>query len=383
MRILADENIPYVEEAFARIGSVRTVAGRSMTASDVAGADVLLVRSVTRVDAALLDACDVRFVGTATIGMDHVDRAYLASRGIPFANAAGSNANSVAEYVVAQLLTLGEQLGIDWAGKTLGVVGVGNIGKLAVRNAEAMGMRVLQNDPPRARAEGAEAFVDLDTVCAECDVITLHTPLIREGVDRTVHLFDRDRIDALRPDAILLNSGRGVCVDNQALLDALAHGRIAGACLDVWENEPTISIDLLDQVLIGTAHIAGYSFDGKVAGTKMLFDEVCRQFGLDGSWDPAECLPAPAVPQIEIDATGRHEQSVLHEIVRAVYDIQADDADLRGMAELPIDERGRRFDQLRKVYPVRREFFNTRVALTGGSAPLRDTLRTWGFHVEA
>ncbi len=383
MRIVADENIPYVQEAFGRLGSVRTVAGRSMTGEDVADADVLLVRSVTRVDDALLGGSGVRFVGTATIGTDHVDTDVLASREIAFASAAGSNANSVAEYVMAQLLILGDRLGIDWAGRTIGVVGVGNIGRLVVRNAGAMGMRVLQNDPPRARAEGAETFVDLDAVCGECDVITLHVPLIREGPDRTMHLFDGDRLAGLRPGTILFNSARGAAVDNGALRDALGAGRHEGACLDVWEREPDIDVDLLKRVAIGTPHIAGYSFDGKVAGTKMLFDAVCRTFAVDETWDPAECLPAPTVPRIEIDVSGRRDQDVLREVVRRVYDLEADDARLRDIIDLPAEDRGRQFDALRKEYPVRREFYNTHVALAGGTEVLRQTLATWGFRVES
>ena len=379
MRIVADENIPYVDEAFGRLGEVRTVPGRTMSVDDVGDADVLLVRSVTRVDEGLLGRSKVRFVGTATIGTDHVDVDYLRSRRIAFSSAAGSNANSVAEYVVATLLTLGERLGIDWAGRTLGVVGVGNIGRLVVRNAAAMGMRVLQNDPPRARAEGAEAFAELDAVCAEADVITLHTPLTREGVDRTLHLFDRDRLASLRPGTILMNSGRGAVVDNAALLAALRDGRLAAACLDVWENEPSIDVGLLEAVAIGTPHIAGYSFDGKVAGTKMLFDAVCRELGLEGTWQPADCLPAPTVPRLEIDATGRSDQAVLRDAVRRVYDVEADDGRLRGLLELPPDQRGGRFDHLRKTYSVRREFHNTQVALAGGDGRVRDTLHTWGF----
>ncbi len=379
MRIVADENIPYVHEAFGRLGSVRTLTGRSMTADDVSDAEVLLVRSVTKVGPALLGQSNVRFVGTATIGTDHIDTGYLASHSIAFSSAAGSNANSVAEYVMAQLLTLGERLGIDWSGRTLGVVGVGNIGRLVVRNAEAMGLQVLQNDPPRARAEGGETFVDLDTVCAESDVITIHVPLIREGVDRTVRLFDAKRLGQLRPETILLNSARGAAVDNAALLAHLRGGQLRAAGLDVWENEPTINVALLEQVAIGSPHIAGYSFDGKVAGTKMLFGAVCHAFELQDEWDPGEYLPEPVVPRIAVDAGGRGDQSVLREVVRQVYDIEADDARLRAIIDLTPDERGPCFDRLRKEYPIRREFHNTRIALTEGAESLRRTLRAWGF----
>jgi erythronate-4-phosphate dehydrogenase len=353
-----------------------------MTANDLADADVVLVRSVTRVDASLLAQSPARFVGTATIGTDHIDEDHLASRGIAFSSAAGSNANSVAEYVMAQLLTLGDRLGINWAGRTLGVVGVGNIGRLVVRNATAMGMRVLQNDPPRQRAEGGDAFVGLDTVCAESDVITLHIPLIREGTDRTVHLFDRDRLARLRSDTILLNSARGAAIDNAALRIALKERCLRAVGLDVWENEPTIDVGLMAEVAIATAHIAGYSLDGKIAGTKMLFDAVCRAFDLTDTWEATDCLPPPIVGQIDIDPSGPSDQAVCREVVRRIYDIETDDVQLRTITDLPPDERGDRFDLLRKVYPVRREFFNTRVVLSGGSESLRGALRTWGFRVD-
>ncbi|MBN1344994.1 MAG: 4-phosphoerythronate dehydrogenase PdxB [Phycisphaerae bacterium] len=382
MHIVADENIPYVHEAFDRLGTVRTLAGRTMTDADVASADVLLVRSVTKVNADLLAGSNARFVGTATIGTDHVDTAHLASRGIAFSSAAGSNANSVAEYVMAQLLTLGERLELDLPRLTLGVVGVGNIGRLVVRDASAMGMRVLQNDPPRARAEGGDPFVGLDTISGECDVVTLHTPLNREGVDKTVHLFDAARISRLRPGAVLMNSGRGPVVDNKALLNALNEGKTLAACLDVWENEPDIDVELLKQVQIGSPHIAGYSFDGKVAGTKMLFDAVCRTFDLTETWDPSECLPPPTVPELTIDAAGRRDQDVLREAVKSVYDIEADDARLRAVLDTPSAERGKRFDQLRKDYPIRREFFNTLLTVVNGSGSLRKTLLNWGFRAE-
>ncbi len=381
MRIVADENIPYVHEAFDRLGTVETRTGRALTAEDVADADVLLVRSVTKADANLLGSSNVRFVGTATIGTDHIDQAYLASRGIAFGSAAGSNANSVAEYVMAQLLVMGRRLGIDWRGKTLGVVGVGNIGTLVVRNAEALGMRVLQNDPPRARAEGPDAFVDLDTVCAEADVITMHTPLNREGPDKTVHLFDADRLATLRPDVLVMNAGRGPVIDNAALRDALEQGRIRAACLDVWETEPDVDAGLLSKVAVASPHIAGYSFDGKVAGTKMLFDAVCAHLDLSETWDPAEALPPPPVPKLEIDATGQEESCLLRETVRTVYDIEADDARMRKLLDLPEDRRPAYFDTLRKEYPIRREFHNTAVTLFGGSDRLGHTLSTWGFRL--
>ncbi len=382
MRIVADENIPYVREAFGCLGQVVTLKGRSLSAKDVSDAEVLLVRSVTRVDERLLDGCNVRFIGTATIGFDHVDTEYLTRRGIPFVTAAGSNANSVAEYVMAALLTLGERKGLTWAGKTIGVVGVGNIGRLVARDAAAMGMRVLQNDPPRQRAEGSTGFVDLDTICREADVITCHVPLNKEGPDRTFHLFDRERLARLRPETVLINSSRGAVVDNTALLERLIGGQLQACVLDVWEPEPAINPELLRKVDVGTPHIAGYSFDGKVAGTWMLFEAVRRTFDLQVTWDPQTCMPATETPTIEVDARGQGDQAVMRRVARRLYDIEADDARLRRLIALPSEQQPTYFDQLRKDYPVRREFHNTQIALQGASATLAHTLKTWGFRLE-
>lgn len=339
MKIVADPNIPFAREAFGLLGDVALVPGREISPSTLRDVDALFVRSVTPVNAALLDGSRVRFVATATIGTDHVDAGYLKEQGIGFSSAAGSNANSVAEYVVAALLELAHRRKFDLRGKTLGVVGVGNVGGRVVRYAEALGMRVLQNDPPRQRTEASPIFVSLDQICSESDIITLHVPLTREGLERTFHLFDKSRLESLeqrRP--ILINTARGAVVDNRALLRAIDGDRIGGAVLDVWENEPNILPELLDVVDIGTPHIAGYSFDGKVNGTRMIYEAACRHFGMETVWRPV--LPAVRA----IDLSGE-----LRDVVRRMYDIVVDDAALRANI--------RGFDKLRAQYPVRREFW--------------------------
>jgi erythronate-4-phosphate dehydrogenase len=371
MKIVADPNIPLVREAFSSLGEVRLVSGRSINTEAVRDAKLLLVRSVTPVHAGLLNASAVKFVATATIGTDHVDVAYLKQHGIGFASAEGSNANSVAEYVVAALLELAGRHKFRLRDRTLGVVGVGNIGSRVVRYAEALGMRVLQNDPPRQRAEGLPDFVSLERVAADADIITLHVPLTQGGDDATFHMFDKDRLATLeqrRP--ILINTARGAVVDNRALLKAIDGERIGGAVLDVWENEPNISPELLDIVDLGTPHIAGYSLDGKVNGTHMIYKAACRFLGLTGAWQPT--LPAPPVPRIELNvSSGEDDEDVLRRVVKRIYDISADDAALR--------KHPREFDQLRADYPVRREFFNTELALRGETESLRRKFGALGF----
>ncbi len=375
MKIVADPNIPFVQEAFQALGEIALVPGREISAADVREADVLLVRSVTNVSPALLEGSRVKFVATATIGFDHVDRGYLEKRGIGFASAAGCNANSVGEYIVAALLELARRQKSRLAGRCLGVVGVGNVGTRVARYAEALGMRVLRNDPPRQRAERSANFVTLDQVLAEADMITLHVPLIKSGPDTTFHLFDKERLHGLnirRP--ILLNSSRGPVIDNGALAKAINGDWLGGVVLDVWENEPEISPELLEIVDVGTPHIAGYSFDGKVNGTRMIYEAVCGFFGRPATWQPV--LPPPVVPRMEVKAlAGEPVEDVLRRVISGLYDINADDARLRSNLQ--------EFDKLRAQYPIRREFFNTELVLCGGSAELRQILTALGFRLAA
>lgn len=364
MKIVADSNIPLVQEAFGPLGAVTLTSGRALTAAAVRDADVLLVRSVTPVNAVLLAGSRVQFVATATIGFDHVDREYLAARGIGFASAAGSNANSVAEYVVAALLDLARRHRFRLRDQTLGVVGVGHVGSKIVRYATALGMRVLPHDPPRQRVENLPQFVSLDRVLAEADIVTVHVPLD----ETTRHMFHRDNLERV----LLLNTARGAVVDNRALLKAIDGGRIPAAVLDVWENEPHISPELLDVVDLGTPHIAGYSLDGKVNGTRMIHAACCQHFQLAAAPEP--CLPLPPLSEPVLRmrvAPGEDDEDALRAIIRRGYDIAADDAALR--REI------RSFDKLRADYPVRREFGNYRIELAGGSSSLAATLRELGF----
>lgn len=352
MNIVADPNIPFIREAFEPLGKVVLVAGRQITADVVRAADALLVRSVTPVNEALLAGSRVRFVATATIGTDHVDEAWLARHGIGFASAAGSNANSVAEYVVAALLELARRGGYRLRDKSLGVIGVGNVGSKVVRYARALGLRVLRDDPPLGLHEPAR----------QADIVTLHVPLL----PTTRHLFHRDNLTGFT----LLNTSRGPVVDNPALLKALDGNRIPAAVLDVWEGEPTISPELLDAVDLGTPHIAGYSFDGKVAGTRMIYEAFCRHFNLPPAWQPA----LPPGPAIELTVRpGEDDEDVLRRLIRHNYDITADDAALR--------RDPRAFDKLRAEYPVRREFHTARLTLTGASPALLAKVAALGYRV--
>ena len=361
MKIVADANIPFLQEAFGVLGDVTAVPGRQLTPVQLCDADILLVRSVTPVNAALLAGSQVKFVATATIGFDHIDTGYLAKRGIGFASAAGCNANSVAEYIISALLELAHRHHFRLRDKTLGVIGVGNVGSIVVRYARALSLRVLPNDPPRQRAETLPDFVSLDQLVAEANILTFHVPLTKTGPDATFHL--------LKPRCgIVLNTARGAVLDNRYLLTA----KLDALVLDVWENEPNLLPELLTKVALGTPHIAGYSFDGKVNGTRLIYEAACRHFGLPVTWQPQ--LPAPPVPKLEITvASGEDDEDVLRRTLRQVYDITGDDARLRANY--------RQFDKLRAEYPVRREFFNTELILSGASAKLQEKFAVLGFRL--
>ena len=379
MKIVADENIPFAREAFRTLGDVALISGRDATPAMLRDCDLLFCRSVTKVNRDLLEGSRVRFVATATIGFDHVDTEYLRERCIAFASAPGSNANSVGEYVVAALLVLARRGRYELEGKTLGVVGVGNVGRRVVEKAEALGLRVLQNDPPLARQTGDPRFLPLDALF-DADFLTLHVPLTAEGPDKTFHLVDDAFLARMRPTSVLLNSSRGAVVDGKALGRVLRSGRLGAAVLDVWEGEPVIDLGLLDKVAIGTPHIAGYSFDGKVCATEMVYGAACQTLGVEPSWDPATVMPPPRHPRIEIACAGRSDEAVIREAVLAVYDIEADDRDFRRIPADPAQHRPF-FDKLRKLYPERREFHNTELILPGAGSALRGKLAGLGFRL--
>ncbi len=378
MRIVADENIPYAEEAFGRLGSVRRMPGRSITREALLDADALIVRSITRVNADLLRDTPVRFVGTCTIGEDHVDRTWLAEHGIAFASAPGCNANSVADYITAALLYLEARHGVRLNGASIGIIGVGNVGSRVARRAQALGMRVMLNDPPRAEKEPGFSSVALKTALA-CDFITLHVPLEKNGPWPTWHMIDAERLQQLRPDALLLNSSRGAVVDNAALLNHLELGKLRGCVLDVWEGEPAPDPRLIRRSDLATPHIAGYSFDGKVNGTRQVYEALCRYLGVTPDWDPAPLLPPPDCPEVTVDPS---DPEALRKAVFAVYDIRKDDARMRPLADLADPaERGKAFDHLRKTYPRRREFLNTVARLAQHDEATAATLRGLGFQL--
>ena len=380
MNTVADENIPYVQQAFGSFGETTCLPSQRIDRTAVEDADILLVRSVTRVDRHLLDGSSVKVVCSATIGIDHIDMDYLRGSDIRFAYAPGSNANSVAEYVMAALLVLARKKGFRLEDSTLGVVGVGNIGSKIVSMAEGLGMEVLQNDPPLARDTGESRFLPIDDLM-EADVITLHVPLTYEGQDATYHFFDARRISKMKQGSILINTSRGSVVSGDALKAALESRHLAGCVLDVWENEPEIDIHLLEHVDLGTSHIAGYSLDGKVNGTAMIYKAVCNFFNREATWNPVEAMPNPEVPFLEVPVSSEEDEDILADVVRKIYDVQGDDATLREVAGVRDAQRGSFFHRLRREYPGRREFFNTTLKLSDARKTLQRKFTALGFRL--
>jgi erythronate-4-phosphate dehydrogenase len=376
MLIVADENIPLLDAFFAGFGEVRRYPGRAIDAACVKDADVLLVRSVTRVDRQLLQGSRVRFVGTCTIGTDHLDLDYFAQARIQWSSAPGCNARGVVDYVLGSLLTLAELEGADLGRKTYGVVGAGEVGGRLVRVLHGLGWKVLVCDPVRQAQEGGD-FVSLETILAQCDVISLHTPLQRGGEHPTWHLLDAPRLARLRPGAWLINASRGPVVDNLALRTLLLAREDVHAVLDVWEHEPQVDLQLADLCTLATPHIAGYSLDGKQRGTAQIYQALCRVLGRPEQVQLADLLPAPALAQIELHADADPAWA-LATVCRAVYDPRRDDADFRrSLSENPTEQKAA-FDLLRKHYPVRREIEGLAVRLRGESAQLAQVLSALG-----
>ncbi|MDX1633003.1 MAG: 4-phosphoerythronate dehydrogenase PdxB [Marinobacter sp.] len=382
MLIVADENIPLLDSFFDDIGDIRRVSGRHMSPTDVADADILLVRSVTPVNAGLLEGSRVKFVGTATIGTDHVDMAWLADNGITFASAPGCNANSVVEYILSVLSLHAERLDLkDWSELTVGIVGAGNVGGALWRVLDRLGLDVRVSDPLReAKDDEEESFHSLEEVLA-CDVVTLHTPLTRGGEHPTYHLIDAARLQELRSHQLLINSSRGEVIDEEALLARLDAADAPTVVLDVWDREPAINQALVDRVWLATPHIAGYSLEGKVQGTEMIYQALCRFLGLPSRKQAGQFLPEPPLSKLAFTRAVQAREAA-DVAIRACYDPRRDDARLRRGLTVESEQRGRVFDRLRRDYPVRREFSSVKIQLKGTSRSLQDQFRMLGFKLK-
>jgi erythronate-4-phosphate dehydrogenase len=371
MKIIIDNKIPYIKGALEPFAEVVYLPGNQTTAEVVKDADALVTRTRTLCNEAVLRGSRVKFIATATIGFDHIDTDYCKATGIEWVNAPGCNAESVNQYVASALFSYSKRKGFDLAGKTIGIVGVGQVGSRIARTCETLGMKVLLNDPPRERAEGSAQFVSLKTIREHADIISFHVPLNRQGIDKTFHMADAGFLHDLRKKPLIINTSRGEVFDTEAVLKAREMIDISGMVIDCWENEPDINLALLKLVDYGTPHIAGYSRDGKANGTKRSVQAISRFFklGID-DWVPCD-VAAPWNPVIDLDGTHRTQQAILAEAVLATYQIENDDEALRNGTHL--------FEQLRGDYPARREFDSYSIRAYNVEIETIEKLKKLGF----
>lgn len=372
MKIYADENMPYVQQFFADLGHVILVDGRQLTPAQVADADVLLVRSVTKVNAELLSQNSrLCFVGTATIGVDHIDQGYLQSRNIRFSSAPGCNAQSVVEYVLSSLFLLAEQQQKPLQQWTVGVVGVGQIGARLVKALQALEVKVLQSDPLRAAREPDFPHVDFTELCQQVDALSFHVPLVKTGAFPTLKLLDAANLQLLPNHVAIINASRGEVTCNQALLAEATSGIQRPLVLDVWDNEPNVLHELVPFTRIATAHIAGHSIEGKARGTEMLYQALCKVLNIEPKHRLGHFCPVPVMEKLQISANFR--LSDVQNLCRMLYDVRRDDALFRFHLQ------GHGFDWLRKHYPPRREFSSLQVELASPARAIPEFLHLLGF----
>jgi erythronate-4-phosphate dehydrogenase len=347
-KIVIDDKIPFIRGVLDQCATTLYLPGAKISPDDVRDADAIITRTRTQCNRALLHNSSVRFIATATIGYDHIDATYCRANNITWTSAPGCNSSSVMQYISSAIVNLALKHRLKLKDITLGVVGIGNVGTKVVKAAEALGVSVLKNDPPRQRAEGNDDFCSLGEILAKSDIISLHVPLNREGVDTTFHLADENFFRKMRPSAFLINSSRGEVVCTHALKHALKHQVIRGAILDVWENEPDIDLELLDLLDYGTMHIAGYSADGKANGTSMSVQALSRFFNLGLDDWTVQSIPAPADVRINIpDDLSSFEEKIAYAVNRS-YNIAFDSENLRRSPDM--------FEAQRGDYRLRREF---------------------------
>ncbi len=372
IKVVADKDIPFLKGVLEAVADVVYLPGKEIDSAILKDADALITRTRTKCNKALLEGSSVKFIATASIGYDHIDTEYCEANGIYWCNAPGCNSSSVEQYILSVLLTVAGRHRLALKDITIGIIGVGYVGRKIERICKAMGMKVLLNDPPRARKEGGKEFVSLEKIQEDANFITFHVPLYREGEDKTFHLAGKEFFTELRGKPILINSSRGEVVDGDELKKSLASGKVKAAVLDVWEAEPDLDKELLSMVDIATPHIAGYSVDGKSNATGMSVRALSRFFGLGlDDWEPAD-LPPPRIDNLIIDGSRFDLQELLVILARRAYDVLRDDDVLRKNPE--------NFEKLRASYPVRREPAAIRVNIINDYNAAGPVLRQLGYH---
>lgn len=371
MKIIADNNIPFLKGVLEPFAEVEYYRGEDITPDKVKDADALIIRTRTKCDANLLSGSKIKFITTATIGFDHIDTFFCDANNIKWTNAPGCNSGSVMQYIASALAQISNKYKFSFSDKTIGIIGVGNVGSKVARLASLLGMKVLLNDPPRKRKEGKADFVSIKTIQEKADIITFHVPLNLKGRDKTFHLFNEDFLRKIKDGTIIINSSRGEVVSTEILKKGLTYKKVKAAVIDVWENEPNIDFELLNLVDIATPHIAGYSSDGKANGTSMSVQALSRYFnlGLD-NWVP-ENIPTPSNPSFQIDCENLNKEEAIKRAILTTYDILKDDKTLRKSPST--------FENQRGDYPLRREFQAYEPKILNGKNKFVQMLNSLGF----
>lgn len=388
MQIVADKQIPYVTELFSRFASIDLYDGREINADKIHYASILLIRSVTRVNADLLVGSQVKFVASFTSGHDHIDIDYLKENNIGYADTKGSNARSVAEYVISSLFVLAEQFNFNLQDKSVGIIGCGEVGSLVADMLDTVGVHIMMSDPFLRDAffsvfQGGvnigQQYRDIKELFS-ADILTLHVPLIKEGLYPTQQLVDADFLERVKDDVILLNTSRGDVIDEDALKKHLRDKRIK-LVLDVWQGEPNIDLSLLTGVIIGTPHIAGYSAEGKVSAIEIIFKSICKFLSIYTFLSAERLLELNNQELlIEVDMA---DEDAIKKAVLASYDVRRDQISLQCLSEqVGEQQRGAYFDQLRSNYAIRTEFSAMTVHCPQNRELLIKKLQKMGFIVK-
>jgi len=374
LKIVVDDKIPFLKDILEPYAEVVYIPGRKIDRASIYNADALLIRTRTICNENLLRGTSVKFIATATIGFDHIDTAFCDKNNIKWISSPGCNSSSVEQYIASVLFTLAEIHDFQLKDKTIGIIGVGNVGSKIEKLANNLGLNIILNDPPRAAVEGNFKFADLDFLLHNADIVSVHVPLIKGGEFNTEHLIDENNLSKMKNGAILINSSRGEVVETQYLKVAIKENKFLGVVLDVWENEPNIDLELLNIVDIATPHIAGYSADGKANGTSMIVNALSKFFNLRfKKWYP-ENIPLPLQNEIIIDATDKQIDEITAQAIFHTYKVLDDDDTLRKSPWT--------FEMHRGNYPLRREFPAFTVDLQNGNNEQLTVLKNLGFNIK-
>ena len=373
IKIIADKHIPFLKGVLEDFADVSYFPGEEIKDQDLTNTDALIIRSRTYCNKDLINNTKIKLIASATIGIDHIDTEYCRNNNIKVKNAPGCNSASVCQYIITALCYLSDKQKFNLKDKTIGIIGHGNVGKKVARFADVLGMKVLVNDPPLQRIEKNNNYVAIEEIIEKSDIISLHVPLIKTGIDKTFNLIDEKFLSKMSAKQVLINSSRGGVVDQDFLKRAIKEKKIAGSILDVWRNEPEIDREMLNESIIGTAHIAGYSMDGKANGTAMVVKTISDYFNFSiNNWYPPN-IPCPENIIITPEIGNNNNEVILKNIIAKTYDIHYDNAELKKHPD--------KFEFFRPNHPLRREFPVYKVKTSGLSEALINKLKHLGFQL--